>query len=112
MTFINDLRHKSEKILTARGVSGASVWMLSKDVKTCPTRCDPGRTAIDFLENRILALRDEKRFHSAHSTADTLGSSHSTRLNHLRESLGTKIVISLDCTPVNAQLTTDSGEPC
>jgi DNA-binding transcriptional ArsR family regulator len=46
-----------------------------------------GRPPIDFLDIRILALLDERLFHSADSIAEALGVSHSTILSHLPESL-------------------------
>jgi hypothetical protein len=47
-----------------------------------------GRPPIDFLVIRILALLDEKPFHSAYSVAEALSVSHSTILSRLWESLG------------------------
>jgi hypothetical protein len=49
-----------------------------------------GRPLINFFDSRILALLDEQPLHSAYSIAEALGSSHSTILSHLRESLGMK----------------------
>jgi hypothetical protein len=40
-----------------------------------------GRPPIDFLDIRILALPDEQPFHSAYSIAETLGLSHSIKVN-------------------------------
>jgi hypothetical protein len=51
-----------------------------------------GRPTIDFLDVRILALSDEKSFYSANPIADALPGSDSAILNHLRESLGMKIL--------------------
>jgi biotin operon repressor len=48
----------------------------------------PGRPPIDFLAIQILALLDEKPFHSAYLIAEAMGVSHSTILDHLQESLG------------------------
>jgi hypothetical protein len=51
-----------------------------------------GRPPTDFLDIRILALLGEQPFHSAYSTAEALGVSHSIILSHVREFLGMKIV--------------------
>jgi hypothetical protein len=50
-----------------------------------------GRPPIDFLDIRILASLDERRFHSAYSIVESLCVSHSTILSYLRESPGMKI---------------------
>jgi AraC-like DNA-binding protein len=51
----------------------------------------PGRLPIDYLDIRILALLDERPFHSVYLIAEALGVSHSTILSRLRELLGMKI---------------------
>jgi hypothetical protein len=55
-----------------------------------------GRPPIGFLDIRILALLDERRFHSDYSITQTVGVSQSSVLNHLLESHGMKISFPLD----------------
>jgi hypothetical protein len=52
-----------------------------------------GRPPIDLLDIPLLALLDEKLFHSVYSIADALWVSYSIVLNHLPESLGMEIFI-------------------
>jgi hypothetical protein len=50
-----------------------------------------GRSRIDFLDIQILSLLEKQPFPSAYSLAEILGVSHTTILNHLRNSLGMKL---------------------
>jgi hypothetical protein len=69
----------------------------------------PGRPAINFLDTRILALLNEKSFHSADPIAGALQVSDSVMLNHLRESLDMKIFLFvLDPARINDQFAADS----
>jgi hypothetical protein len=61
--------------------------MLGKDAKICMPSCNPAGHQLTFLDIRILALLDEQLFHSAYSIAEALGTSNSTILSDLRESL-------------------------
>jgi hypothetical protein len=51
-----------------------------------------GRPPIDFLDIQILSSLEKQPFHSAYSLADIFDVSHMTILNHLRDSLGTKLL--------------------
>jgi hypothetical protein len=46
------------------------------------------RPPIDFLDIQILSSLEKQAFHSADSLAEILDVSHTTTLNHLRDSLG------------------------
>jgi hypothetical protein len=50
-----------------------------------------GRPPIDFLDIQILSSLEKQPFHSAQSLVEILDVSHTTILNHLRDSLGTKL---------------------
>jgi hypothetical protein len=50
-----------------------------------------GRPPIDFLDIQILSSIEKQPFHSAYSLAEILDVSHTTILNHLRNSLGMKL---------------------
>jgi hypothetical protein len=51
----------------------------------------PGRPPIDFLDIQIRSSLEKQPFHSAYSLAEILDISHTTILNHLRESPGMKL---------------------
>jgi hypothetical protein len=50
-----------------------------------------GRPPIDFFDIQILSSLEKQPFHSAYSPAEILDVSHTTILNHLRDSLGMKL---------------------
>jgi hypothetical protein len=50
-----------------------------------------GIPPIDFLDIQILSSLEKQPFHSAYSLAEILDVSHTTILNHLRDSLGMKL---------------------
>jgi hypothetical protein len=50
-----------------------------------------GRLPIDFLEIQMLSSLEKQPFHSAYSLAEILDVSHTTILDHLRDSLGMKL---------------------
>jgi hypothetical protein len=52
----------------------------------------PGRPPIDFLDIQILSSPEKQPFQSAYSLAEILDISHTTPLNHLRDSLGMKFL--------------------
>jgi hypothetical protein len=50
-----------------------------------------GRLPIDFLDIQILSSLEKSSFHSAYSLAEILDVLHMAILNHLHNSLGTKL---------------------
>jgi DNA-binding transcriptional ArsR family regulator len=50
-----------------------------------------GRPPIDFLDIQILSSLEKHPFHSAYSLAEIVDVSHTTILNHLRDSFGMKL---------------------
>jgi hypothetical protein len=49
-----------------------------------------GKPSLEFIDSKIIACHNSDPFHPAYSIAEAIGISHSTVLNHLRDSLGMK----------------------